>query len=31
MFLIGAFAAAKSSAHGAPSLPTDDAYFEQGD
>ena len=31
LFLVDAFGAIKSGAHGAPSLPTDDAYFTQGD
>jgi arylsulfatase B len=31
LFLLEAFEAVKGSAHGAPALPTDDAYFIQGD
>jgi arylsulfatase A-like enzyme len=31
LFLIDAFGAVKGSAHGAPSLPTDETYFTQGD
>ena len=31
LFLVNAFEAVKGSAHGAPALPTEDAYFMQGD
>ena len=31
LFLVNAFEAVKGSAHGAPALPTEDAYFTQGD
>ena len=31
LFLLHAFEAVKGSAHGAPALPTEDAYFTQGD
>jgi len=31
LFLVEAFAAVKSAGHGAPALPTDEAYFTQGD
>src|SRR6516225_9956942 len=31
LFLVDAFAAVKGMAHGAPSLPNDDAFFTQGD
>jgi arylsulfatase A-like enzyme len=31
LFLVSAFEAVKGSAHGAPALPTEDAYFMQGD
>jgi len=31
MFMEHAFSAVKAGAHGAPALPTDEAYFTQGD
>ena len=31
LFLVDAFEAVKGSAHGAPALPNEDAYFTQGD
>jgi len=31
LFLLDAFQAVKGAAHGAPALPTDEAFFEQGD